>query len=200
MDPITELAGKYSFEELAGALYMKGEIYGINKVTDKTKWRESVMAEKLGHRVFPSISAGKDSDRYGADAAIPDSDKMAEYKSQALVVKQLRNLREDIKNERTGAQFSPLKAVGVYNGAFNHEAIDAYINHEHFFGIFYKEKCVMIIKVNTDEVERQLRETLNKRIKENKKGKTSNLNSVTISLNDTHLYDVAYKSDSFFSE
>ena len=36
-----------TYEELANALYLKGEKDGFSKVTDKTKWREPVILKKL---------------------------------------------------------------------------------------------------------------------------------------------------------
>jgi hypothetical protein len=77
---------------------------------------------------------------------------------------------------------------GVYNGAYKQSALDAYANIDHYFGIFHKERCLKIVRVNTDEVIRQLTENNNKR----KVGATTNCNSVTIKLGDTHLYEEAY--------
>ena len=59
---------QYTTEEIATALYLKMEAESIAKGTDKTKWREVVTAEKLGHRVHPSISAGHGKAGYGSDA------------------------------------------------------------------------------------------------------------------------------------
>ena len=185
----------YSYEELAHALYIKGERDGVQKITDKTQWREFVIAEKLGHKAFDKISAGAGSDKYGADAYEADG-QTAEYKSKAINEKEVRNLTERIKNQKTGETYVPLKVPGVYNGAYKDGAIDAYSKHNHYFGVFWKEKCVMIIKPNTDHVIDTLTENNNNR----KPGKTTNLNSVKVDLRDTSTYEVAFKDEEWFEE
>jgi hypothetical protein len=183
----------------AHMLAVIGKKLGYNKVTDKTKWREPIMAGKLGHKAFDKISAGKNSDKYGADALIESTGTMAEYKSSALEEKQLRNLLQKKRNEKTGTTFSPLKISGVYNGAYTHEAIDAYEKHGHYFGVFYEERCLLIIQPHTDVVIGQLRAEVNRRAGLKNKGST-NLNTVHISLGDTHLYTVAYRDEEWFKE
>tara|TARA_Y100000004_G_scaffold7445_1_gene8361 strand:+ start:200 stop:811 length:612 start_codon:yes stop_codon:yes gene_type:complete len=195
MNKINNLIENYSYEDLAHALYLKGERDGVQKITDKTQWREFVIAEKLGHKAFDKISAGKGSDKYGADAYEADG-QTAEYKSKAIDDKEVRNLTEKIRNERTGLRFAPLKVPGVYNGAYSQEAIDAYSNHNHYFGVFWKERCVMIIKPNTDFVIDTLTENNNNR----KEGATTNLNSVVVGLGDTSNYEVAFKDEEWFKE
>jgi hypothetical protein len=187
---------QFSYEELANALYRKGKAAGFHKITDKTKWREPVMAEKLGHVAFTKISAGKDSDKYGADADNPASGKKAEYKSKALEDAELRNLLKLPKGKK-GKTFAPLVTGGVYNGAYTHQAVDRYADHEHYFGLFYEELCVLIIRVKNVEVERQLREEIDRRAKVSAKGST-NLNTVSINLDHTDLYEVAYRNDQWF--
>ena len=195
MNKINNLIDNYSYEDLAHALYLKGERDGVQKITDKTQWREFVIAEKLGHKAFDKISAGKGSDKYGADAYEADG-QTAEYKSKAISDKEVRNLTEKIRNERTGLRFAPLKVPGVYNGAYSQEAIDAYSNHNHYFGVFWKERCVMIIKPHTDFVIDTLTENNNNR----KEGATTNLNSVVVGLGDTSNYEVAFKDEEWFKE
>ena len=68
------------------------ESLGFPKGTDKTKWREPVMAEKLGHTAHSKISAGKGKDEYGNDATTQEKGKYVEYKSSALSEKDLNNL------------------------------------------------------------------------------------------------------------
>ena len=46
-----KLIDQLTIQQLAHALYLKGEKEGYDKVTDKTKWRELVIAENLGHTV-----------------------------------------------------------------------------------------------------------------------------------------------------
>lgn len=186
-----------SFEQLAHAMYIKGEQEGYSKITDKTKWRECVTAEKLGHIAHKKISAGAGKEEYGSDAYDSVNEVYAEYKSQAIEVKKVRNLLREVKNAKSGAKFAPLVVKGVYNGAYTYEAIDAYEKCDHYFSVFYKEKCVLIIKVDTSEVVRQLRTTLSKRLAKANIA-TTNCNQVHISLGDTNKYEVAYKDFSIF--
>lgn len=187
---------QFSYEELANALYRKGKADGFHKITDKTKWREPVMASKLGHVAFTKISAGKNSDKYGADADNPVSGKKAEYKSKALEDAELRNLLKLPKGKK-GKTFAAMTVGGVYNGAYSYEAVDRYREHEHYFGLFYEELCVLVIRVDNDEVDRQLRSEIDKRMKNSGKGST-NLNTVSINLDATDLYEVAYRNDEWF--
>jgi len=197
---IQTLANTFTYEQLAAALYLKGEMDGFHKVTDKTKWRELVMAEKLGHRAHRKISAGAGTDEYGSDAADLAAGKMAEYKSGAIEDKQKRNLLQEVKNAR-GARFAPLKVSGIYNGAYTHEAIDSYANNDHYFGVFYKEQCVLIIKPDTDYVINTLRANLEVTLAKLAAGKkaTTNLNTVKVDLGDESLYTVAYRKEEFFA-
>ena len=187
----------FSIEELANALYLKCEERGIHKGTDKTKWREAVVADKLGFTTHAKISAGKDSDAYGSDAFAPDG-TAAEFKSKALDESDLKNLFQLPRGN--GKTFAPLKVSGVYNGYnSNYETASvAYAEINHYFSLFYKEKCVLIIKVDTNHVMKVLNENYQKFVDKGKKGST-NLNSVIISLADTHLYEVAYRDEAFFA-
>ena len=189
------LANICSLEVLAHAMYLNGEKAGYPKVTDKTKWREPVMAGKLGHKAFEKISAGKNSDKYGADAYEPDG-KTAEYKSKAIDNKEVRNLTRQVKNVKTGLLYAALKVSGVYNGAYKQEAIDSYAKHNHYFGVFWKETCVLIIKPKTEYVIQTLTENNQKR----KPGATTNCNTVTINLDDTTIYETVYKDEKWFKE
>lgn len=191
---MNNLLESYTYEQLAHALYLKGERDGYQKVTDKTKWREPVMAEKLGHTAHEKISAGKDSEKYGSDAFDPSSGNHAEYKTKALNESELRNLFESPKPR--GGTYAPLTVSGVYNGAYKQTALEAYSEIDHYFGVFYKEQCVLIIRPNTEEVISQLTKNHNAR----KPGQTTNLNTVKIRLSDKNLYTVAYRNDSFFTQ
>ena len=185
----------HSFEELAAALYAKGLDLGMEKITDKTKWREVVMADNLDHTVHEKISAGSDSDKYGSDAYDEKSGVFAEYKSQAINNKLARNFRQDVKNKKTGARFAPASIVGIYNGAFKEGAIEKYKKIDHFFGVFHNEVNIMIIKVDNEHLTTVLAEN-----KANQKvGKTTNLNSCKINLADTHLYETVYKNEEWFA-
>lgn len=191
---MNNLLESYTYEQLAHALYLKGERDGYQKVTDKTKWREPVMAEKLGHTAHTKISAGKNSEKYGSDAYDSSNDVYAEYKTKALKESDLRNLFQ-VSRPR-GGTYAPLTVDGVYNGAYKAEAIEAYSEIDHYFGVFYKEQCVLIIRPNTEEVISQLTKNHNAR----KPGQTTNLNTVKIRLSDKSLYTVAYRNDSFFTQ
>lgn len=180
----------YSIEDLAHALYIKMENLGYEKGTDKTKWREQVVADLLNHKAHEKISAGKNSEKYGSDAYDSKNDKYSEYKSTALNDKKIKNLLQESKNNK-GAKYSPLTIKGVYNSAYTDEAIEKFVNIDHYFSVFYKEKCILIIKVKTEEVIRQLKRGHEKMLK---KGGTTNCNAVQINLSDTHLYEVMYKN------
>jgi hypothetical protein len=186
---------KYPYEELAHAIYVKGEADGYSKITDKTGWREYVVAEKLGHIKHKKISAGVGKLEYGSDAKDKE-DMYAEYKSKAIVESNLKNLFEQTRNKKTGSLFAALEIPGIYNGAYTKEAIDAYSKIDHYFGVFYKELCVLIIKVDTKYVIKTLRQGLLKMTE----GKTKNLNTVKVNLGDTHLYDVVYKNEDWWKQ
>ena len=190
----------YTVEELANALYRKCESLGIKKGTDKTKWREAVVAEKLGHQVHTRISAGKGSKEYGSDAFNEVLSRFEEYKTKALDDKELRNLLEEPKGKN--GSYSPLVVSGVYNGYNSNyeEASVEYSKKGHYFALFYQEKCVLIIQVDTNYVMKTLNENYDKWVYNGKKG-TSNLNTVSINLgSDKHLYTVAYKDYEFFNQ
>jgi hypothetical protein len=191
---------KFSFEDLAHALYVKGKALGFAKVTDKTKWRELVMAEKLGHRAFPRISSGRHTVNYGADADNLESGLKAEYKSQALEDVNLRNLLQLTRGSQA-LKYSALVATGVYNGAYTLEAVQSYRDKEHYFGLFYEELCVLILKIHNNEVEQQLTEGLSRQQQSTQK-KTTNLNSVRVRVSNTDQgtdqYQVVYKNQTWF--
>lgn len=191
-----DLALECDLEDLAHALYIKGESLGYHNITDKTKWREVVMADWLGHQAHPKISAGAGSENYGSDATNPETSLKAEYKSQALCKKKIRNLLQIPRSENSVKTFAPLRVTGVYNGAYKTEAVDAYRNCEHYFGIFHKEQCLLIVKPHTDEVCDTLNEEIERRESNGKAG-TSNLNSVSVDLSKTETYEVAYVNEDF---
>lgn len=193
MKDVSQIAKNFTYEQLAAALYLKGESDGYQKVTDKTKWREPVMAEKLNHVAHEKISAGANKDEYGSDAFDSCAGKFVEYKSQSIVDKELNNLFERSRGKR---KYVPLKVTGVYNGAYKEEALVAYAEIDHYYGVFYKELCVLIIKPHTEYVIQQLRKNNENR----KPGKTTNLNNVIIDLANESLYSVVYKNEEFYTE
>ena len=185
-----------TLEDLSSALYQKMEKLGFTKGTDKTKWREPVMAEKLGHIAHTKISAGKGKDEYGSDATTENGH--AEYKTKTLSDKDLNNLLERAYGKKKQRNYAPLTVSGVYNGYnSNYETASVeYAKIEHYFGVFYKEKCVLIIKVNTDHVMNSL--NANYEAYKKKGTGTTNLNTVTVNLADTHLYTIAHKDQEFY--
>ena len=202
---------QYTIEELANALYLKMEGEGFSKGTDKTKWREPIVAEKLGHTAHTKISSGKGTEGYGSDAFDPTTAEYCEYKSQAIEDGQLRNLLQESYTLKNGnvKEYASLSITGVYNG-FNSNfdvASVEYAKKSHYFSIFYKERCVLVIKVNTDHVMSTLisnyenwKEKSKKKKEEGKQEGTTNLNSVTINLSDKHLYEISYKDYEFFNK
>lgn len=190
---INYLANEYSYEELTAAVYLKGLQDGYPKVTDKTKWRELVVAEKLGHIPHKKISAGAGTDEYGSDAYDPTNKIYAEYKTKAIEEEDLRNLFELPKGNK-GKKFAPLRVSGLYNGAYTNEAIDKYQYIDHYFALFYREQCVLIIKPHTKDLIAQLRRFNDAR----KPEQTKNCNSYEVNLGDKSSYEIAYKKESFF--
>ena len=187
---------KYTYEEIANMLYLKGEKDGYSKITDKSKWHEPVMAEKLGHTAHKKISAGAGSLEYGSDAKDVSNEIYAEYKAKCAVDKDLGELLGKVKYKKTGERYVPFTVPGIYNGTYKDDAIEKYSKIDHYFGVFYKELCILIIKVNTDYVIETLRNGMLKMTE----GKTKNLNTVEVNLGDTHLYEVAYKNETWWSE
>lgn len=190
---VFRLSEDYSYEQLAAALYSKGLRDGYPKITDKTKWRELVVADKLGHIPHKKISAGVGADEYGSDAYDPVNKIYAEYKTKTVEEEELRNLFELPKGKK-GKTFSPLRVRGIYNGAYTNEAIDKYQYIDHYFALFYREECVLIIKPHTKELIAELRRFNDAR----KPEQTKNCNSYEVNLGDKYSYEVAYKKDEFF--
>jgi len=189
---------KYTFEELAHALYMKGEALGYQKITDKTGWREYVMGEKLNHKAYQKISSGCNSDGEGSDAKCNLTGRRAEYKSKALDDKDLNNLLQRSYGKNGKRNYVPLKITGVYNNATKPGALEKYKAIDHYFGCFYKEKCVLIVQVNTKHVIRCLEAAVEK--KKTGNSTTTNLCQAVVDLADTHLYRVAFKDHKWFKE
>lgn len=187
----------FSYEELANAMYLKGNIDGFQKVTDKTKWREPVMAEKLGHIAHTKISAGAGSDEYGSDARDPKTGRFAEYKSSAINDTDETTVRKILGLPgKKGRTVKSYEIMGIYNGAYKDSAIDAYSKIDHYFGVFFQEMCVMIARVDTPEVIRQLTENNNNR----KPGATTNLNTVKVSFDDVDKYEIVYDNREYLKK
>lgn len=170
---------EYSFEQLAHAMFKKGELEGYPNVMAKNKWREVIMADHLGHDVFKKTSSGRKTIGYGADAVSVDG-KTVEYKSSSLSVDQYMRLLDQ----------RPITVSGIYNGAYTLDSIIEYQNHDHYFGLFFEERCLMILQVDTTHVIDTLFENLY--TKSMKVGKTTNLNTVSIKLTESSKYEIAY--------
>lgn len=185
------LINTLSYSDLASMLYEKGEQDGYPNITDKSKWREPSMAEKLGHEAHKKISAGKNNEKYGSDAYDKKNKTYSEYKTSSIRDKELNNLFERPYRNRT---YAPHTVIGIYNGAYTKSAIEHCKKVDHYFGVFYKEKPVLIIKVDKEHVVSSLENGLKKMTGK----KTTNLNRVEVSLKDTHLYEVAYKDEAWW--
>jgi len=183
-----------SIEAQASILYTSCEERGMQKGTDKTQFRELIVSDNLGHKVHDKISAGAESEQYGSDAFDEVSGRFAEYKSKALLAKELRNFFQLPRGN--GKTFAPLVVTGVYNGAYKQEAIDKYSKIDHYFSIHYKERNLMVIKPRTDLVIQQLTENNANR----KPGATTNCNTVRINLGNTDDYEVVYDSGATYEE
>ena len=177
-----------SYEDLAHALYIKGMKDGYKKVTDKTKWREPVMADKLGHIAHTAISAGAGSDEYGSDAYDAKNKIYAEYKTTSISDGDEATLRKLLNlPSKSGRKVKEFGIGGIYNGAYKQSAIDAYSKIDHYFGVFYQERCVLIAKIPTDIVIEQLTHNNNNR----KAGQSTNLSGVGVPLSQAEIvYDI----------
>lgn len=186
-----------TLEQLAHALYARMETMGYKKGTDKTKWREVVVADKLGHNAHATISSGTsdNSVNYGSDATTVDGTK-AEYKSMAIEDGQLRNLYEQQKTAKT--KYVALTAEALYNGYISNRdtAFPKYLEIEHYIGVFYKEECLAITKVKTDVVMDQLEEAYNKYVARGRKG-TTNCARVHVKLGDPETNEIVYWNDKY---
>lgn len=186
-----------TLEQLAHALYAKMETMGYKKGTDKTKWREVVVADKLGHNAHATISSGTsdNSVNYGSDATTVEGNK-AEYKSMTIEPIQLRNLYQEQKTAKT--RFAPLTAIGIYNGYISNRetAFQKYLEIEHYIGVFYKEECLAITKVKTDVVMDQLENAYNKWVSKGRKG-TTNCARVDVKLGDPETNEIVYWNDKY---
>lgn len=141
---------------------------GIKKPFDKSKWREYIAAEKLGHIVHPNASAGIQSECYGSDA-FSTNKVPQEYKSKTMNPKQEQHLRRGAFNGRVSM---------VYNGAYKKGAIDRYKNIVHILTLFSEQtgEMIMAVQVPTSHVISQLENGMKKMTP----GKTTNCNNVYV--------------------
>lgn len=194
-------ASDFTLSQLSLLLFEKGLLLGFDNVFDKTKIREIMVAEKLGHKVHSTVIAGKGTINYGSDATDPVTGKKAEYKSQTLKSKNLRNLFQKIRNPKSGIRFQPLTLIGMYNG-FNSNFESASVEYEkvdHYFSLFWRENPVAIYHIDTDYVMNSLIDNYNHWNNNGRQG-TSNCNSVKIKLEyQSDYYEVKYIDENFFT-
>lgn len=148
---------------------------GIDNPLDKSKWREMLVSDSLGHELFTKASGGKNSEKtYGADARNKSNERKGEYKTVEMSKRQAKNFT----NGGRSASFSM-----IYNGAYCDENIDRYVDIDHYIALFIKERLVCIVIVPTDYVIETLRNNLNKKLlaeQTDGKRRTTNLSKVTI--------------------
>ena len=155
------------------------KIYGIEKPLDKSKWREIITAEDLGHELFVKASGGKKNDEtYGADAFNSVAGKKSEYKSATITEVQYKKFMKGTLKK----QYSML-----YNGAYAHEHIDRYEEIDHYLSLFYKGVLVCTVKVPVEHVLETLRHNLDYDNARREKGETvtTNCNAVTVQFVDS---------------
>ena len=195
-------ASDFTLSQLSLLLFEKGLLLGFDNVFDKTKIREIMVAEKLGHNVHSTVIAGKGTINYGSDATDPVTGKKAEYKSQTLRSKDLRNLFQEIRYPKSGKKFAPLTLIGMYNG-FNSNFESASVEYEkvdHYFSLFWRENPVAIYQIDTDYVMNALIDNYNHWDSNGRQG-TSNCNSVKIQLEyQSDYYTTKYIDERFFNE
>ena len=148
--------------------------FGVSNPLDKSKWREMIVAEELGHKLFLNASGGKSNDEtYGADARNVESGKKSEYKTATMT----KAHYEKFKKGTLKKQYSL-----VYNGAYDHEIIDRYEEIDHYLILFYGGENVCTVKVPVEYVIETLRRNLDAKDARRAGGETvtTNCNSVTV--------------------
>ena len=161
------------FEYHLKKVFELAEEMGVSDPLDKSKYREVITANKLGHNLFFGAAGGKHNDAtYGADATDSEGRKV-EYKSCKVSKKDYEKfLRGELKK----------KFSMVYNGAYSAENIERYRDTRHVLTLFYNEKLLMSIEVPIDHVIDSLYEVLERKEIRRAKGErvTTNCNSVMV--------------------
>ena len=169
------MTSENTFEYYLGKVFELAEERGVEDPLDKSKYREIIAAETLGHNLFTGASGGKYNDAtYGADATDENGTKV-EYKSAKVTSTQYKKfLSGKLKK----------KYSMVYNGAYDHASIERYKNIRHILNLFHKEKMIMSIEVPTDYVIETLTENLeyDNRRRDNGEVVTTNCNSVYVQI------------------
>jgi len=159
------------------------EEWGITNPLSKGKWRETLIADNLGHVVHKKTSGGKGSKFYGSDAMDPNTGEYWEYKS--VMVKHLDGNQMREKQWNSGKLGVTLS--GVYNGAYNRDALEKYSEINHALCLYSERSgdILAIVQMHTSHVISQLTpmvESIEAGTWVNKKGKpkTTNCNNVGI--------------------
>ena len=161
------------FEYHLRRVFELAEEKGIPDPLDKSKYRELITAEKLGHNLFSGASGGKYNDAtYGADATDSEGRKV-EYKSCKV---SKRDYEKFLKGELKK------KYSMIYNGAYSAENIERYRDTRHVLTLFHNEKLLMSIEVPIDHVIDSLYKVLEAKEIRRSKGErvTTNCNSVVV--------------------
>ena len=148
------------------------EKYNIDNPLYKSKYREIIGAERLGHNLFKGASGGKNNDAtYGADAV--SSGRKKEYKTVGLTPKQYGQW---LNGE---CSYTPTM---IYNGAYSEENINRYRDTDHIISLFYNEKNLCNVEVPIDHVTTSLFEVLYKKEERRNGGEkvTTNCNAVKV--------------------
>lgn len=152
------------------------EEWGITNPLSKGKWRETLIANNLGHVVHKKTSGGKGSRFYGSDAMDPNTGKYWEYKS--VMVKDL---------EAWYSGKLSIKLNGVYNGAYHRAALEKYSGINHALCLYSERSgdILAIVQMHTSHVISQLTpmvESIESGTWVNKKGKpkTTNCNNAGV--------------------
>jgi hypothetical protein len=159
------------------------EAKGHRRIFSHYKFREIITADKLLHRVHEKVS---NAEGRGSDAT-ESCGKQAEYKTKA---DDGNCLYETYKFSDRTKKCKSAKVTMNYNGAYSEEIARSYEKHNHYACLFDEnERITLIIKVDTSFIV----ETLIKRNRERKTGKSTNFNSVHVDLiKDSSLFEVIY--------
>jgi hypothetical protein len=148
---------------------------GHEKIFSMQKYREILAAEKLSHIAHKKVS---NAGGRGSDATMPDGNQ-AEYKSisDSSRFSYYESYKSGVKFGKNGKPVKMGNLNMIYNGAYSEEIIMSYSKHDHFAILFDEnEKITLIVKVDTNFVVESLLEGL----KFQKPGKSTNLNSVRV--------------------
>jgi hypothetical protein len=177
-----------SLEEVIELAVKIARSQGHEKIFSMQKYREILAAEKLSHIVHKKVS---NAGGRGSDATMPNGNQ-AEYKSISDTRGYYESYKSGVKFGKKGKPVNLGNLTMIYNGAYSEEIIRSYSKHDHFAILFDEnEKITLIIKVDGNFVV----ESLLKGLKFQKPGKSTNLNSVRVSIDQiktSPLFTVVY--------